>query len=273
LDNLEILGKVSVKVSGAGAEFYTVEGSLSEKATLQEFLAFTKKSLIGISLDALRLEQERGFERDPVVVVDGRKNKSILDVSPLGKIQFIAKAQGTTLLFDLYQDILAKSKVVTGTYLENNFVMYNSKVVATNTAELISWLAKVEFTRGDTIRFVNVTPYARKLERSGVRAGITKERLVKTRDKKQRSGPLVQAPNGVYFLAHRAISRKYKQNVEKMKFIFLTGNTLGIQNYPVISKRTNKPLGKNFVKRGNQKKSGPYLYPTIQIVIGESGVI
>ena len=271
---MEIEGKISVKVKGAGAEFYTIEGGLGEKATLEELLAFTKKSLIAIALDALKSEQDKGFEKNPVVVVDGKKNKSVLDVSPLGKIQFIAQVQGTALLSELYEDIMIRSKVVTGTYIEGNFVFYNGKVVATNRSEMASWLEKKpEFVKGDTIRFANVVPYARKLERFGVRAGVTRPRKAKTRDKKQRSGPLVLAPNGVYFLSHRAISRKYKQNAAKMRFEFILGSTLGVQGVPAISK-DGKPLRRNYKpSAGKPKNSGPYLYPSIKIVIGETGII
>lgn len=271
---MEIDARISIKTKGFGSEFYTTETTLSETATLKELLAWTKQALVQISIDALRREQEKGFDKSPIVVVDGKKNKTVLDVSPLGKIQFIAKVQGNELITETYNSIMIRSKVVTGTYIEGNFVFYNGKVVATNPVELKSWLdTKPEFSKGDIIRFANVVPYARKLERYGVRAGVTRPRKTKSKDEKQRSGPLILAPNGAYFLTFRSISRKYKQNADRMKFEFILGSTLGVQNVPAISKN-GKALRRNYKPSSSKpKNSGPYLYPSIKIVIGESGII
>lgn len=250
--------EISVTENGRKAPQYTLDGDLSGELTLAELLAFTKQSLILIADEVLSEEQAMGFDKTPVVVVDGRQNKAVADVSPIGKIEFVARADIGDILTETYQAILDRSPVLTGTYKASNYVFWNGRQVATDMAALQSWLdSEPNFDDKDLIRFVDIQPYARKLEREGITAQRTKTRTVQSRDKRKAAqGVKVLAPNGVYYLTTRAIRNKYKNN-STIAFEFISGSQLGIQG--------------GFAKKPG-KKSRTYLYPSILISVQENGV-
>ncbi len=260
--------EISVSEKGRKDLAWSLESDINGEITMREFLQFMKNSLIAISFDVLKEEQGRGFDKKPIVVTDNRINKSPLLVSPFGQIEYVSTdISSLKIIVDIYQKIEERSKVVTGTYIEGNFVFLNGSVIATDSIELGNWAAKnPKVNKGDIFRFVNVVPYARKLERYGVTAQRSRARTVKSKNKKN---PLpILAPNGVYFLATRAAQRLYKRNVA-IYFDFLLGSTLGLQNFPTIG-RNGQPLRRNYKPtKERPKNSGPYLYPTIKVVIGE----
>lgn len=265
---------VSVREVGNKGISYNIVHDLKGETTLKDFFVFTKKLLQAVAVNALREEQIRGFPKDPIVVVDGRTNKSVSDVSPIGKIQFISpRLSFSKLIEETYVEIVFRSKIVSGTYAAGNFVFFNGVVVATTVTELRAWLKSGPvISPGNIVRFVNVLPYARKLERSGVTAQRSKPRVVKSRDRKQRSGQFIGAPNGVYFLSSRHVARKYKFNAA-IKFSLILGSTLGVQNFPAVTK-SGKTLRRNYKGSAkNPKNTGPYLYPSITITIGNRGVV
>lgn len=267
---------ISVTENGRKSPTWTLEGDVgSGAASLEELLAFTKLSLIEISKEALKEEQAKGFDKEPIVEVDGRKGKPIQQVSPFGKIHFITRQDVADVLEDIYRFIFRRSPAVTGLYLKSNFVFHNGKAIAFNFQELARYLnGSPKITVGDTFQFVNVMPYAGKLERRGIsRSGTNgrqKTRVVKSRDRRGRSGPTINAANGAYFLASRAAVNKYKSNAQ-IRFEFIPGSTLGIDSYPATNPRTGKPMRRTFHEK-NKSHKGPYVYPSIRLVVQEGGV-
>lgn len=249
-----------------------INRDLNGALTLKQFEETLKNTLLSISSYILREEQARGFDKNPVVITDGRVGKSPLDVQPYGKIEFVStQVSGLEVIEEIYSGILSRSKVVTGTYYEGNIVFLNSKVVAINRAELKQWIASNPILNpGDAIRFVNVLPYARKLERHGVTAQRSRSRSVKSKDKEGRSGERILAPNGVYYLTSRAALGKFKGNLQ-IYFGFVLGSTLGVQGL-VSSTKDGKPLRRTYKPSPKRpKNSGPYLYPYIKLIFNQRG--
>lgn len=255
---------IEVREKGRRQPQFTLDSDLNGEVTLKEFLDYTKSSLIIISDNVLREEQSRGFDKNPVVAVDNRVGKAIANVHPLGQIEFTSRSNMKDILLDTYKGIQGRSPILTGRYASSNYVFLNGTQVATDLASLESWLARnPEFKEKDIIRFVNIQPYARKLERLGIIRGnernIGRRRTVKSSDKRKAAqGHRILAPNGTYFLTAKLIRSKYKRN-SSVKFTFISGGSLGIKG--------------NF-KVGRRGKPGrPYLYPTIVIAVSESGTL
>lgn len=262
--------KVTVSVKDDAGRNIDITEDLNGEKTLEEFLQFTKGALISIAEFALKEEQAKGFDKKPVVITDGRVGKSPLDVNPLGSIEFVSTDVATTgVIRTVYDAILTRSKREEGTYIEGNLVFHKGSVIAENMIQLDAWIkSNPKVLPGDTIRFVNVVPYARKLERHGITAQRSKTRSVKSRDKQKRSGERILAANGTYYLSSRVAIREFKGNV-KIFFGFILGSTLGVQNLPTITKG-GKTLRTNYKPSPKRpKNSGPYLYPYIKLIIGE----
>ncbi len=265
--------------NGRKAPQYTLDTDLQGEITLSELFEFTKFALISTARDVLTQEQEKGFDKDPVVIVDGSYNKAVIDVKPLGKIEFAARQEMKDIILDTYAAILERSPVDTGRYIKSHLVYLNGNLIATDWASLGSWLfTEPEFKERDYIRFVNVQPYARKLERLGVTSKGQRHRAQKSRDSRGRSGTHVLAPNGAYFLASRAIRRKYKRN-SVIAFKFISGSE-GYLNVPgqfkTKSGGARQPhKGLNFHGQRSQKTSSgrKYLYPSITISVDVSGLV
>ena len=249
---------------------WRLESDLQGEQTLEDFLKFLKKSIITIARDALKEEQSKGFDPKPLMLVDGRRDKSILDVNPFGKIQFInTLLQGAKIVSETYDLLIERSKVVTGTYIESHFVYFNGKLVATNKIELDNWLKDFKPRFKDVIRFVNVVPYARKIERMGVTAQRTRPRKTKSRDKQRRSGEFVLAPNGVYWLTYRSLSRKYKNNIG-LYFNWVSGGSISNERWPTHAKN-GKVFRRTFKNAARPKDRGPYVYPSIKLYFRDVG--
>lgn len=274
--------EVTDKTVGGGTRIdngpYNLLHDLNGEHTLEQLLQFLKASLMTISREVLIEEQAKGFDKNPLVVVDGNKNKPIDLVKPLGKIEFIdSRISSVDIILEIAKKIESTSKVVTGTYLKGNFVFFNGDLVATDVSEVKAWLdTNPKIEKGSIVRFVNVVPYARKLERTGVTAGSTNVKFVKSKDKLKRGGNYILASNGVYYLASRSAVKNYKHNVD-IKFRYEFGTTLGIQQYDVLSPRTGKKMRREFATpkgvRKTKRNSGPYLYPTIKLTFNERGTI
>ncbi len=220
-----------VTESGRRRPEYTLQSDINGEVTLKDFLEYTKQSLILIADNALTEERAKGFDKDPIVVIDGKANANPASVHPLGQIEFVSRVSMEQILLETYQGILTRSPIDTGRYVNSHYVFLNGTQVATSYETLRTWIrSNPEFQEKDLIRFVNIQPYARKLERHGITSStaVVRSRSVKKTDK--RSGQtkvLALQPNGAYFLTTRSIRSKYKRN-SVIKFSFISGASLGI---------------------------------------------
>lgn len=257
----------SVEEKGRKKPEYRIDTDLAGEVTLEDLLSFMKSALITISSDVLKEEQAKGFDKNPVVAVDGKVGKPAIDVKPFGKIEIFARQEAATFLLAIYEQIVNKSPIDTGLYIDSNYVFLNGTQIAKSLYELKAWTEKkVPLKQGDVIRFVNVMPYASKLERNSVTAGKTKTRYGKARDKQKRSGSFVRLPNGTYFLAASQVRRKFKFN-SNIRFEWINGSSLDLSGVPARNRR-GKILRKTFASR-----KGSYVYPSIVVRIVEKGVL
>lgn len=240
---------------GKNATGFNLDNDINGAATLEDLLKFTKRALILISGDALKEEQSRGFDKNPTLIVDNKFNSQVDNVKPLGKIEYVARAEFKMMILETYRKIMYYSKVKTGRYLNSNVVTYNGTMVATNIISLENWLkTKTEFSDRDIIRFVNFQPYARKLETLGVTRQRSQGKPKRVLRKKKRGKKMVTLPNGAYAMAFMSVKRRFKKNV----FIgmdLLPGNKLGLNS------QEGKFKGKKAKREGYWGQ--PYIYPTI----------
>lgn len=234
----------------------------SSDIELADLLKYTKESLIVIADQVLKEEQSAGFDKKPIVVVDGRVGKPVQNVSPLGKIEYVSNQKTSKILIDTFDAILHRSKVYTGLYKKSNVVAWNGTQVANTREGLLAWIqSNPSLRRGDKIRFVNTQPYARRLELLGVTAQRQQNRredVSRRKGSKKAKGTLATAPNGTYFLVSRMIRSKYKQNAG-IKFTFVPGTSLGLTG--------------SFKSGRKRNSSGrPYLYPSIILTVGDGGL-
>ena len=257
----------SIKESGKRVPMYDVNSDLREDFTYQELLTYTKTALIDISANALREEQAKGFDKNPVLLVDGKANRKTSDVNPLGRIEYIARQNVKEILLAIYREILNKSPAVTGAYKESNVVTFNGVQVANDWQEFNSFLDTYQFNPKDKVRFVNTQPYARKLERLGVTAGKTtpKFRNAKPHEKKK-GGTTYRVPNGVYVLTANNVKRKYGKNTY-ITYELVSGDQIGLVDEP---RSKGKKVYRSYVKGATPGK--PYFYPSILVYFIESGL-
>lgn len=243
------------------------DGNLS----MEDFLNFIKNSRNAIARVALSEEQDNGFDRDPVTIVDGKFTKNLDSGSPLGRVEFVSRADLKDVVLFAYSEVLKYSPVDQGRYLGNNIVTLNGKYIADNPMELSSWFEKGQAVSDkDVFRLINISPYARKLERYGItrfkggskktklsyaarRKGIKRKQDAKKKD-------LIRVPNGTYALASKNIKAKYGKN-SFITFRLVPGNKLGI---------TPDMNGNDGVYKRGHGSGRYYFYPTILIsVVGE----
>ena len=248
---------------------WDLQGDINGELSLKDMLAFIKKNLILISEEALAQEQAKGFDKNPIVLIDNKPGTNLQTVSPLGKIEYKSRVDLKQIAMDTYAAILDRSPVDTGQYKRLNIVIFNGAVIAQSLQELEAWFGgspKIEDK--DVLRFVNLAPYARKLERFGVTSGGQSGRVRPSRDKKKaQRGVLINAPNGTYYLAYRAIKRKYKDN-SPVYFGMLPGDRMaGISSVSAVG-RGGKTLRRTYAKTGRA-----YLYPSIKISVSSRGIL
>jgi hypothetical protein len=260
MPNFEV--SISVREAGRKKPQYSIGSDLNGELTLQELLEWTRSALIITSDLILKEEQAKGFDKNPVVTVDGKPGRRVENVHPLGQIEFTARQNVKDILLETYNALLYRSKVLTGRYKSSHYVFLNGKQVAIDLQSLESWLASSpKLEDKDIIRIVNIQPYARKLERLGVTAQRSNRRsLDRSKNKNSKRTGTILVPNGTYFLTARAIRSKYKRN-SIIRFTFLPGSSLGLTQTFKSGRK-----GKNSAGR-------PYLYPTIVISVQERGTI
>lgn len=259
--------ELSVTENGKKSPQYTLDTDLDGEITLEGLISFMRSALISVAHDVLKEEQAKGFDPKPVVAVDGRVNKPVIEVKPFGKIEFTSRQQVGDIITATLQGVFDRSPVDTGLYKSSHRVLLNGKQVASDMESLRAWLStKPLFKNEDVIRIVNIQPYARRLERLGVTAQRTKTRFRKSRDKRQRSGTNVLAHNGAYFLTSRAMKRIFKRN-SSIKFGLIPGYQLGLS---ATFKQFSKASGS---RKSSRSKKSTYLYPTITIRVSEQGTL
>lgn len=249
---------LSVEESGKKRPEYTLDSDINGEVSFADFLEYVKSVLVSTASVVLKEEQANGFEKNPVVVVDGRYNKPIELVSPLGSISFVAKADMKEIIRETFDGLIKRSPILTGAYISSHFVFLNNRQVAKGQNSLDAWLdSNPVFNENDFIWFVNAQPYARKLERLGVTGDRQHSRTVQSRDKyRAAQGYRVVAPNGAYFLTARSIRAKYKFNT-LIKFMFIPGSSLGLSGT---------------FKQGKKSSIGrSYLYPAIVLSVQQKG--
>lgn len=243
--------------------------NLNNAEDKKELLSLIKFTLIETAKDAIEEELAKGFDKDHLTLVDGSPNKSILQVKPYGKIEYVARQDVKDIAVGVMKKLESITPVDTGLYKSLHRVFYNGEQIATNSSELESWFSTPRiFTNKDRIRFMNIAPYAQRLELQGVTSKRKKLKMGKTKDKKQRSGPKVRKPNGTYYLTYRQLSRKFRGNI-KMRFEILPGNYVGVtEPIPPNSKQSFRA---DFHPNSKYNK-GYYLYPTIVLTLDEKGL-
>lgn len=222
------------------------------KVELADLLAWTKEQLIIIADVVLREEQARGFDKEPIMIVDGRRGKPITAINPWGQVEFVSRLAdvGEPILY-AYEALLELSKVLTGAYKSSHVVALNGVQIAASLRELEVWMAykNMDIKDGDIFRIVNTQPYARRLEL----LGVTSTRQQARRDdpgrrRGKRTGSTIKVPNGAYQLAYRRVRAKYSKQIQ-ISFNFLPGTSLGLSGS---------------FKTGKKSSAGrPYLYPAL----------
>lgn len=250
----------------------------SGAASLEDFLRVIKRTLIQTSQQVIGEERAKGFPKDALQIVDGKRNKPLSAVNPIGRVEYIARADLGLFALELYDLIEQRSRVDTGQYKRSNWVLYNGDLVASSRVELQSWLTtQREVRRGDTFLFINVMPYARFLERYGIRADSVGIKRVRSKDRKQRSGSYIRGresegkfiltANGAYFLAWRAIQRKYRRNTKILFRLIPGGSIKGLQSVPAVDKKGRQ------LRRTYKRTGRPYLYPGILFIADDQGFV
>lgn len=253
---------VSIRERGRKAKSaFDLKSDLSGEATFKEFLEFTKRALIITSDQVYKISQQEGFEKTPLVEVDGRVGKPVQNVHPLGKIAFVANQNIKDILLAAYDALEYRSPVLTGRYKHHHFVFHNGKHVASVRGELEAWLdTNPEMGENDRIRIVNMMPYARKLERYGItaqRSRIRTKDLRKQKNKPKSGAIFAKVPNGAYYLTARAIKRVFKSNIN-INFSFISGSEIGLSGV---------------FKTGKKHSIGrAYVYPSLLFTVRRQGL-
>lgn len=233
---------------------------------LEDILKWTKSQLILISDQVLHEEQLKGFDKKPVVVVDGRTNKKPIDVSPLGQIEFISRKNVGDIILAAYDMLTKLSPVDTGLYKSSHYVFLNGVQVATDLSTLEAWTKNnPQIKDNDVLRIVNIQPYGRRLELLGVTSKRQQSRRVEKKRKGVGTGVMMKRPNGAYQLTYSRMRSRFKNNIG-IFFRFIPGSQLGISAYFKKGRKTERPGNKTSAKR-------TYLYPSLVFKVGKGGLL
>jgi hypothetical protein len=182
----------------------------------------------------LREEQRKGFDPQPKTIVDRRHNAPIESVRMFGTIEFVERVELGEIIDWIYRALVETSPVLKGDYAASHMVLVNGQEASEN-----EWRA---IGPGDRIQFVNIQPYARRIE-GGARFVGWNSRVDRTA-RKHVGGHSLQAPNGVYRVVYAQAKRKFGRQV----FI----------DYKFVSLAGGKVIADSKIKR--------YRYPAIQIL-------
>lgn len=276
-------GEVIVRITEKGRPDspYNVTADFSGAKTFRRFEEMMSENLARIAREVLKEEQDRGFDKNPRIKVDRRLGKPIEQVRPFGKIEIFSRLKDLQTILDIYTAIERRSPERTGLYRRSNYVLVNNKLVATNASQLKRWTQTIQKNGLEeiaTIRFINVTPYASRLEFKGTRKSITgsnagknlsKGRTAKARSKGRKFGTKIKKPNGAYYLAYVS-TRKIRGFFDKTKFEFIPNGFQGIRIDTTGVFRTSYA---NTPKNRNKRRVGkPYVYPSLLFTLSPEGV-
>ena len=238
--------------------------------TNKEILDFTQQLLVSTARDFLKEQQNKNdFPKEYLTLVDGKLGAGELTVKPLGEIVYTTKLEDiATVIIDIFGMILDKTPLKTGYYSSMHVLLYNGNVVARGYSSAKNWLKQDrKYKDTDKFRIINLSPYARKLERLGIRrgksGGLGIDRKYR-KGKNKKTGNAVRLPNGVYWLAARTAKKTFLQLKGRIRFSFIPVS-------PTIASgqntKTFSPNSFKFETGAEGKKGRPYLYPSITITI------
>lgn len=268
---LEVTGKSrNIRTEGIDRSFKLVE---------EDIPVVLRGQLISVARQLLITEQRAGNfpKTEYVTLVDNKLNSNERAVKPFGIIEYKTKLQALTpvLLFAM-QAIFQRSPERTGAYSANHVLFKNNVFVAKGFSNIISYInSDTQADPGDIYRFVNVTPYARKLERQRTtkqtRGKYKGQNRTKGVNKRLVKGKIATIPAGAYVLANRAIRRKFKELKNNIRFSFIPIDPGTARRLDSSGRDTT---GYVFAKsRANGRGAGrPYLYPSITITAAKNAV-
>jgi len=263
--------QVSISVTDNNKDtFWSLESDLNGEATVADFKKFIRKATYQIGEEVLKEEQAKGFDKNPRVRTDNKFEKPPEQVKFMGKIEYFSRQSINAALLETYSMLLSKSPSRTGQYKSSHYVYKNGQKVAESLGQLHSWLKNKKFRLmgGDFIRFVNVVPYASRIEVRGTRVITTGKKKGQTVSKISKNA----IGNGVYALTARAIRAKYKA-ASDINFRMVPNGTGGIHVQANRRFRVSY-IADRFKKRSSRKRfSGPYVYPTINFKISGRGIV
>ncbi len=260
--------ELEVSYKGAGGKITTGDPRKVTAKTVKELLEYSQTLLIATAKDFLRQEIAQGtFPEEYITIVDNRVGKREETVKPLGKIEYVTKIGDVrAVILDIFKMVSERTAIKSGYYSSMHILMYNGQVVAKGYRNAFAWINNQsrEYRSTDKFRIINLAPYARKLERLGIRRGTRgqdKGKITrKYRTTRTKRGNTTRAPNGAYWLARGAARRQYPQLKNNIKFSFIPVS-------PSIAKGQNLKSfsGSDFTFKTGKGKGRPYLYPSITI--------
>lgn len=252
---------------GTNKPLYDLQSDTTGVRNYAHLLTFMSETKAAVAQEVLKEELSMGFPKKFYTVVDGKTKRGpeyAKEVKPWGTISYIASGDVKVMIKDCYNRILQRSKVVSGVFINHNLVFFKGRMIASNLPELIKALDGFSFKMGDKLRFVNTTPYARRLEYMGIGNSLDASKpLTKNKTRRNAQGKTLKMPNGAYQNAYNSIKKTYK-NASFFKFDFLTGSTLGI-NQPLQVSNGKKYRLTFDAKKWKVGQQGPYLYPVITV--------
>jgi hypothetical protein len=208
-----------------------------------------------------------GEGQEYILRVDGSTTKPRSQVKPFGKIEHInTNVNIAERLFAAYEMINSLSPVGVKNagdrfswvkYKDHNYVYLNGKVIARNINDFQSFDFE-KLRAGDKIEFINIVPYARKLETFGVTKGSQRGITLRNRKRKGGGSYNVKVPNGTYAVSARRMKAMFKGFARVSNLIFKPFTPLG----PAGMRKTFSP---RFNSEGRANR--PYLYPSIAVTI------
>lgn len=256
---------VEVKVKGRGI---TQTGATNFSFnTAKEIEQWVISNHIVVSKEILTDFQNRDEfpKREYITLTDGVIDLPETNVKAFGKIEYATKLQDITpVVLAAMRLVTERSPTSTGYYQANNVLFFNGNIVAKGLFQVNSWLAKDrQYKNTDTFRVVNLSPYARKLERNGIRRGSSGRRNGITYGQRKeglnRKKKKTLLPNGAYLLSSRVLKSRFPQLKNNIRFSFIPLAPSIARQAPLHGRDTT-----GHVFRGDGR---PYLYPSIYISI------